>query len=70
MIADAGLMAAGGLLVVATISQIAVGIIQPSRKGDSRMVQTLRVLVSSALMILGSVSINIATAGSASDHHV
>lgn len=54
---------------MATISQIAVGIIQPSRKGDSRMVQALRVIVSPALMILASVSINIATADSTSDHH-
>jgi hypothetical protein len=65
MLVDAGLMAAGGMLVVATISQIAVGIIQPSRKGDDRMVKTLRVLVSSALMILVSVCTNIATASCA-----
>jgi hypothetical protein len=64
MITDADMVAVGALLVVATISQIAVGIIEPPRKGDGRMVQTLRVLVSSALMILISVSINIATASS------
>jgi hypothetical protein len=67
MITDAGLVAVGVLLVVATISQIAVGVISPPRKGDDRMVQTLRVSLSSALMILGSVSINIATAGSHPD---
>jgi hypothetical protein len=64
VIAGAGLVAVGGLLVVATLAQIATGIIQPPRKGDGRMTQTLRVLVSSALMILASVSINIATASS------
>jgi hypothetical protein len=62
MSTDADMMTVGALLAVATISQVGVGIIQPSRKGDSRMVQTLRVLVSSALMILVSVSTNIATA--------
>jgi hypothetical protein len=64
MIADAGMVAAGALLVVATLSQIAVGIIEPPGKEDSRMIQTLRVLVSSALMILVCVSTNIATASS------
>jgi hypothetical protein len=68
MITDADMMAVGALLVVATISQLGVGIIQPSRKGDSRMVQTLRVLVSSVLMILVSVFTNIATASSHPEH--
>jgi len=64
MITDADMMAVGALLAVATISQVGAGIIQPSRKGDSRMVQTLRVLVSSVLMILVCVTTNIATASS------
>ena len=68
MITDADMMAVGALLVVATISQVGIGIIQPSRKGGSRMVQTLRVLVSSVLMILVSVSTNIATASSHPEH--
>jgi len=68
MITDADMMAVGALLVVATISQLGVGIIQPSRKGDSRMVQALRFLVSSVLMILVSVSTNIATASSHPEH--
>jgi hypothetical protein len=68
MITDADMVAVGGLLVVATLSQITVGIIEPPGKEDSRMIQTLRVLVSSALMILASVSTNIATASSHPDH--
>lgn len=68
VITDADMVAVGALLAVATLSQMAVGIIEPPRKGDDRMTQTLRVLVSSALMILVSVSTNIATASSHPDH--
>jgi hypothetical protein len=64
VITDAGLVTVGVLLVVATISQIVAGIYGSPRKGDDRMVQTVRVAVSSALMILVSVSINIATVSS------
>lgn len=68
MITDADMVAVGALLVVATVSQVVIGIIEPPRKGDDRMIQTVRVLVSSALMILVSVSTNIATASSHPDH--
>jgi hypothetical protein len=64
VITDAGLVTVGVLLVVATISQVVAGIYGSPRKGDDRMVQTVRVAVSSALMILASVSTNIATASS------
>jgi hypothetical protein len=67
MLADAGMVAVGALLVVATISQIVAGIIQPPKKGDDRMTKNLRVQISSALMILVSVSTNIATASSHPD---
>jgi hypothetical protein len=68
MLTDAGMVAVGALLVVATLSQIAVGVIQPPKKGDDRMTKNLRVQVSSALMILVSVSTYIATASSHPDH--
>lgn len=68
MLADAGMVAVGALLAVATISQIVIGVIQPPKKGDDRMTKNLRVQVSSALMILVSVSTNIATASSHPGH--
>lgn len=64
MVASAGLVTVGVLLVVATIAQVVAGVIGSPEEGDDRMVQTVRVAVSSALMILASVSTNIATAGS------
>jgi hypothetical protein len=68
MITDAGMVAVGGLLVVATISQLVGGIVEPPRKGDDRMTKNLRISISSALMILVSVCTNIATASSHPDY--